>query len=182
MHFSIIEKGAFAVLVTAWVVWGSNIIGNTLVHAEPLKTPAYKVGGEAAAETPAKAVETAATGGGGGDALAMLSAADAGAGAKTFKKCKACHSTAKGGKNKVGPNLWDVVGRAKAGVPGFKFSGALKGLGGEWTYKDLDAFLAKPKEFAKGTKMSFAGLKKPKDRANLIIYLRSLSDQPKPLP
>lgn len=178
MHFSIIEKGAFAILVTAWVVWGSNIIGNTLVHAEPLKISAFKAGGEA--ETPAKAPETAAAGG--GDAMAMLATADAGAGAKSFKKCKACHSTAKGGKNKVGPNLWDVVGRAKAGVSGFKFSGALKGLGGDWTYKDLDAFLAKPKAFAKGTKMSFAGLKKPKDRANVIIYLRSLSDQPKPLP
>ncbi len=75
-----------------------------------------------------------------------------------------------------------MVGRAKAGVPGFKYSGALKGLGGEWTYKVLDAFLAKPKEFAKGTKMSFAGLKRPKRRAAVIIYLRSLSDSPKPLP
>ena len=182
MHFSIIGKGAFAVLVTAWLVWGSNFIGNTLIHADPLKTSAFKVQGAASAEMPAKALETAAAGGGGGDALAMLGTADAGAGAKTFKKCKACHSTAKGGKNKVGPNLWDVVGRAKAGMPGFKFSGALKGLGGEWTYKDLDAFLAGPKGFAKGTKMSFAGLNKPKDRAAVIIYLRSLSDSPKPLP
>ena len=180
MHFSIIEKGAFAVLVTAWVVWGSNIIGNTLVHADPLETSAFKVEGTAEAKAPAKAPETAAAGG--GDALAMLATADAGAGAKTFKKCKAYHSTAKGGKNKVGPNLWDVVGRTKAGVSGFKFSGALQGLGGAWTYKDLDAFLTKPKAFAKGTKMSFAGLKKPKDRANLIFYLRSLSDSPKPLP
>jgi len=161
MHFSIIGKGAFAVLVTAWVVWGSNFIGNTL---DPLKTSAFKVQGATSVGTPAKALETAAAdgGGGGGDVLAMLDTADAGAGAKTFKKCKACHSTAKGGKNKVGPNLWDVVGRAKAGMPGFKFSGALKGLGGEWTYKDLDAFLAGPKGFAKGTKMSFAGLNKPR--------------------
>lgn len=180
MHFSIIEKGAFAVLVTAWLVWGSNFIGNTMVQADPLKTSAFKVQGAASAETPEKSQETAAAGG--GDVLAMLGTADAGAGAKTFKKCKACHSAAKGGKNKVGPNLWDVVGRAKAGVPGFKFSGALKGLGGAWTYKDLDAFLAAPKGFAKGTKMSFAGLKKPKDRAAVIIYLRSLSDSPKPLP
>ncbi len=182
MHFSIIGKGAFAVLVTAWVVWGSNSIGNTLVHADPLKTSAFKVQGAVSAETPVKALEMAAAGKGGSDALAMLSTADTGAGAKTFKKCKACHSTAKGGKNKVGPNLWDVVGRAKAGMPGFKYSGALKGLGGEWTYKDLDAFLAGPKGFAKSTKMNFGGLKKPKDRAAVIIYLRSLSDSPKPLP
>ncbi len=111
----------------------------------------------------------------------MLASADAGAGAKVFKKCKACHTADKGGKNKVGPNLWDIVGKAKAAA-GFKFSGALKGLGGTWTYKDLDGFLADPKGFAKGTKMGFAGVKKPKARAHLIAYLRSLSDQPKPLP
>ncbi len=179
MHFSIIEKGAFAVLVAAWVVWGSNFIGNALVHADPLKTAVFKVEGAAAEAAPEKAPETAATP---ADALAMLATADAGAGAKAFKKCKACHSTDKGGKNKVGPNLWDVVGRAKAGAPGFKFSGVLKGLGGDWTYKDLDAFLAQPKVFAKGTKMSFAGLKKPAQRAAVIQYLRSLSDSPKPLP
>ncbi len=179
MRLSMFEKVCFAVLAAAWLAWGSNWIGDTLVHAEPLQTAAIKIA-EAAPEKAAEAApdKPAAAGG----VLAMLASADAGAGAKTFKKCKACHTTAKGGKNKVGPNLWDIVGKAKAGAAGFKFSGALKGLGGKWTYNDLDGFLADPKGFAKGTKMGFAGLKKPKDRARVILYLRSLSDQPKPLP
>ena len=88
----------------------------------------------------------------------------------------------KGGRNTVGPNLWEVVGRAKAGGGGFRYSSALKRLGGAWTYADLDGFLTKPKAFAPGTKMSLSGLKKASDRADLIAYLRSLSEQPKPLP
>ena len=113
---------------------------------------------------------------------ATAHAGDAAAGKKVFKKCKSCHTVAKGGKNTVGPNLWDVVGKAKASTAGFAYSGVLKEKGGDWTYADLDAFLLSPKGFAKGTKMSFAGLKKTGDRAAVIAYLRSLSDSPKPLP
>ena len=165
-------------MLAAWIAWGSNLIGNAIVYAEPLQVSAFKIeiGSGAAPEQ----AEKPATGE--SDISALLASADEQAGAKTFKKCKSCHTTEKGGKNRVGPNLWDVVGRAKAGAAGYKFSGALKGLGGTWTYRDLDAFFAKPKVFAKGTKMSFAGLKKPRDRAAVIIFLRALSDQPKPLP
>ena len=181
MTLSMFEKSCFAVLAAAWLAWGSNWIGNALVRAEPLQTAAIKI--DMGAETPpGKAPEKPGKPAAADSALAMLASADTGAGAKVFKKCKACHTAAKGGKNRVGPNLWDIVGKAKAGIAGFRYSGALKGLGGKWTYKDLDGFLADPKGFAKGTKMGFAGLKKPKDRAQVILYLRSLSDQPKPLP
>ena len=123
-----------------------------------------------------------ASGEGASAVVAMIAKADVKAGQKVFKKCKACHSTAKGGPHKVGPNLWNIVGRAKASAPGFKYSSAMAAKGGKWTYQDLAAFLARPKAFVKGTKMSFSGLKKAADLANIIAYMRSLSDSPAPLP
>ena len=116
------------------------------------------------------------------NATAFLGSASLVKGAKLFKKCKSCHTTKKGGKNTIGPNLWDVVGRKIAGSTGFKYSEALKGKGGDWSFAALDAFLANPKSYAKGTKMSFRGVKKNEDRADLLVYLHSLSDAPKPLP
>jgi len=112
----------------------------------------------------------------------LLASADPKDGAKVFNKCKSCHDASKGGKNKIGPNLWNVVGSDKATHPGFNYSGALKDLAGNWTYEDLNTFLKNPKAFAKGTKMTFAGISKAAERASVIAYLRSLSDSPKPLP
>ena len=116
------------------------------------------------------------------DVLIMLASAGASKGAKMFSKCKAYHTVENGGKNKVGPNLWDIVGRAKASAGGFAYSGALKKMNGEWSYGNLDTFLAKPKDFVPGTKMVFAGLNKAGHRAAMLAYLRSLSDAPKALP
>jgi cytochrome c len=114
--------------------------------------------------------------------LPMLASADVEKGQKGLKKCKACHSFEDGGKNKVGPNLYNIVGRDKAAVSGFSYSSAMKEKGGAWDYEALDAFLSKPKAYLPGTKMSFGGLKKATDRANLIIYLRGLSANPVALP
>lgn len=115
-------------------------------------------------------------------AVAMMAgashAADVDAGKKIFKKCKSCHGLEKGGANKLGPNLWGIVGRDVASMDGFKYSGAMKDYGGNWSPDRLDAFLTKPKKEIKGTKMSFSGLKKEKDRVNLIAYLSSMSDSP----
>ena len=113
---------------------------------------------------------------------ALIAAADPEAGKKVSRKCAACHGFDKGGKNKVGPNLWDIVGQPVAAGEGFKYSSALKGLGGDWSYESLDGFLAAPKSFAKGTKMVFPGLKSEADRANLIAWMRLQSDNPAPLP
>jgi cytochrome c len=114
---------------------------------------------------------------------ALLAAADPAAGAKAIKKCTACHSLNQGGKNRLGPNLWDIIGRPVASAAGYKYSKALKSKSGEtWSYGNLDVYLTKPKAWAPGTKMAFAGLKKPERRADLIAHLRSLSDNPAALP
>ena len=113
----------------------------------------------------------------------MLASADVEAGKRVFAKCKSCHSVEQGGKNGIGPNLWNVVNANKASHEGFSYSDALKGMSDtKWTYSNLNAFLEKPREYAKGTKMSFAGLNKTADRANVVAYLRTLSDTPAPLP
>jgi cytochrome c len=114
--------------------------------------------------------------------LAMLASADIDAGIKIAKKCSACHEFNADGKNKTGPMLWNIVDANMAMKEGFNYSGALASMGGTWDYNALNAFFYKPKAYVEGTKMNFAGLKKPSDRANLIAYLRSLSDAPAALP
>jgi cytochrome c len=178
MHFSFLEKLGASVLILAWLVWGSIMVGNALVAADATGVDALRVAG---AEEP-KAAAGQAAAPEADTAMTLLAQASAKDGEKAFGQCKACHTTEKGGKNAVGPNLWDVVGRAKAGGQGFSYSSALAGKGGAWTYEDMNQFLANPKGFAPGTKMTFAGVRKSADRAALIVYLRGLSDSPKPLP
>lgn len=115
---------------------------------------------------------------------AMLASADVAAGQKVAKKCAACHTFDKGGKKKVGPNLYEIVTRAVGSTDGFSYSSAMKEYsdGKSWTYAELNKFLYKPKAYIKGTSMGFAGLKKVADRANLIGFLRSLAETPAVLP
>ena len=172
-------------LTVALVVSLSNFIANEIIPRHHDEVRAYVV---AAAEAePAEAAEAASAEAASAEAApgvtALLAAADPAAGGKAVKKCTACHSLDKGGKNKIGPNLWDLVDRPIASVAGFTYSPALMGKSGEtWSYDNLDAFLAKPKDWAPGTKMSFAGIKKPEQRADLIAHLRGLSDDPAALP
>lgn len=140
------------------------------------------------ANTSESSGSTAASGSGGADSgfSAMLASASADKGAKDIAVCKACHSFTKGGPNKVGPNLYDIVGRPIAGLDSYKYSPALQKLdpngNTDWTYKKLDEWLTKPRDFAKGTKMTFAGISSEKKRADIIAYLHTLSDNPAPLP
>ena len=178
MKFSFLEKFGASLLISAWLIYGSHLIGDALVSVEPFEAvaavqeDAEPTAEEAVAEDAEEEVDFAV----------VLASADAAAGEKVFKKCKACHTVEQGGKNKVGPNLWSVVGRAKASADGFSYSDALAGLGGEWSYENLDAFLAAPKEYAPGNKMTFAGLKKIEDRADVIAYMRENGENPPPLP
>ena len=107
---------------------------------------------------------------------------DLGHGEKVFKKCTACHQIAAGGKNMIGPNLWNVIGRKAGVVADYKYSKAMIAYGKEWTYEEMNSYLIKPQAYVKGTKMAFAGLRKEKDRASVILYMNSKSDNPKPLP
>ena len=178
MHFSLLEKIGASVLISAWLIYGANFVANVLVPVAP--SPGGAV--HAAATRDEAPAEPAVAAGPEKSIGELLAQADPAAGEKVFGKCKACHGAESGGANKVGPNLWDVVGRAKAAAPGFSYSAALSGKGGEWTYENLNAFLAAPKEYAPGNKMTFAGLKAADDRAAVIAWLRTRSDTPKPLP
>jgi cytochrome c len=106
----------------------------------------------------------------------LIGGADAAKGKKLFKKCGACHTNDQGGKNKVGPNLWNIVGRSIGTVEGFNYSDAMKSHSGSWDITALNEFLTNPKKTVPGTKMSFSGVKKDRDRANLLLYLRSFSE------
>src|SRR3954451_8735008 len=112
----------------------------------------------------------------------LLQTASVEKGAAAAKKCAACHTFEKGGPNRVGPNLWGVVDRDRASEPGFNYSAAMKAKGGKWTYDDLNKFIANPKGFINGTAMGFAGIPKDSERADVIDYLRTLADNPVPLP
>ncbi len=185
MNLFEINKMIGAVLATGLVVFVINEIGDLLVSPTPLEKPAYAV---TVAEEPAEQegrVEAAAKEDAPADApaiLALLGAADVEAGRKVAKKCAACHSFDKGGRNKVGPNLWDVVGGDIAGVEGYRYSKPMAALEGSWGYHELDRYLADPKARVPGTKMSFRGLGEAGARANVILFLRSLSDSPAALP
>lgn len=175
-----------ALMLGLWVALFAHYGSKLVYHPGEIEKPAYPLmaeGGKQPAESKAAETQPAAEQpSGGADLPTLLASADVKEGEKISKKCHACHSLQKGGPNKVGPDLWDVVGRPVASHEGFSYSSALKGVGGDWTFEKLNHFLTNPKDFAPGTRMTFAGIKKDQERADLLAYLRTLSDNPKPLP
>jgi len=167
--------------IAGWVLFagivglGSSIVAGEMFHSERPEKMGYPIEGVA---------QEGAEGGAAAEQPIefYLASADPVKGAETFKKCAACHNADKGGANQLGPNLWGVLGEGVGVGHGFAFSDALAKKGGTWNFDNLAQWLTSPKAFAPGTKMTFAGLGNPQDRANVIAFLNQHSDGPKPLP
>lgn len=172
-----INKGIAAVLIAGITFMVAGQLGAALVHPEHLKEPAIKVELAAAVAGPGAKLEPLPP------IAPLLASADAGAGESNAKKqCGACHSFDVGGKNGVGPNLYEVMTRVRGASAGFAYSNGLKEKGGIWSYEDLNVWLKKPAAFVPGTRMAYAGLNSDKQRADIILYLHNLSKSPPPLP
>ena len=174
-----INKIVAAILMVALLIIGIGKLSDIIFYVEKPKTPGYTVDVEqavAADSTSSEPTEEKI------DIAALMSMGDLAVGEKVFKKCAACHSIVKGGKNAIGPALYNVVGRKVGAVEDYKYSKALAAYDKEWNFEELNGFLIKPAKWIKGTKMAYAGLRKEKDRASVIKYLNENSDSPLPLP
>ena len=176
-----INKIIASILLVALLIIGISKISNIIFKVDKLDSSAYKVeltddgAKQISEENAMKADEKV-------DISALMALGDIAHGEKVFKKCSACHSIEAGGGNKIGPALYNVVGRKIAAVEDYKYSKALVEYTKNWSFEELNGFLIKPQKWIKGTKMAYAGLRKEKDRASVILYLNKYSDNPLPLP
>ena len=166
------NKIAAAVLVVALLVIGLNQFGDSIYRVKKPETQGYKIEGVAETKSTAKGEvkkeEKLA------DIKVLLATANVAAGENVFKKCAACHTNVSGGASKIGPPMWGIVGKKSGSHPEFKYSSGLTAHGKVWSVEELNAFLYKPADYIKGTKMAFAGIAKDEERANLIAYLSTL--------
>jgi cytochrome c len=167
-----------AVLATCLAMLALNITAGAIFAPEKPAKPGYDIavkeeGGADKAGAPKEPEQPIET---------LLAKASVEKGQTAAKQCQACHTFEKGGPNRVGPNLWGILNRAKASESGFNYSAGMKGKGGNWSFDELNKFLANPRQYVPGTTMTFAGLSRPEQRADVINYLRTLADNPVPLP
>ena len=172
-----INKIITAVLLVVLVVFGVGKISDLVFEVKKPDIDGYKVEVNVGGTTATQASSESQV-----DIAALLAMGDVEHGKKVFLKCAACHSINQGGKNKIGPKLWNVMFRPVGAVTDYKYSKALSSYGKKWDWEEMNGFLIKPSTWIKGNKMGFAGLKKEKDRASVILYLNQNSDSPKQLP
>ena len=170
-----INKIITAILVTILVVFGIGKISDVIFDKDDKNIVAYKVDAPEGLTVQASTKTSV-------DISALLAMGDIAHGEQVFRKCKSCHSIKQGGKNNIGPKLWNVMFRQVGAVTEYKYSKALSSYGKEWSWEEMNGFLIKPSSWIKGNKMGFAGLKSEKDRASVILYLNQNSETPKPLP
>jgi len=171
-----INKIIAVIILTVVIVLGINKLADVIYNVKAPEGNTYKVA------TKIKKTNKDAKAEDDGNIKALLALGNFDHGKIVFKKCAACHSVSKGGGNKIGPVLWGVIGRKAGTIGDYKYSKAMSGFGKTWDFEAMNIFLVKPKNYVKGTKMAYAGLKKEKDRASIIIYLNEQGDSPLPLP
>ena len=174
-----LNKIIAAVLMVALLIIGIGKVSKIIFHVEKPKKPGYVVEIQETTEVSTVSTEPIEDK---VDIATLMALGDVASGEKIFKKCAACHSIVKGGKNNIGPALYNVVGRQSGAIADYKYSKALVEHGKAWSFEELNGYLLKPAKWIKGTKMAFAGLRKEKDRASVIKYLNQNSDSPLPLP
>ena len=174
------NKIIVSIVLAIILVLGINKIADSIFYVEKPEKSAYQVA-NVTSITSTTTSETSSENSGSENIMALFASTSAADGEKVFKKCVACHSIAKGGANKIGPALWGVLGRKAGSISNYKYSKAIASYGKSWSFEEINGFLIKPKDWIKGTKMSFAGLKNAKDRAAIILYMNENTDSPLPL-
>ena len=173
------NKIVVSILLAVILILGINKISDVIFYVEKPEKSAYQVAD--VSTTAITETNSGSSSAGSGDIMALLASASAADGKKVFKKCAACHSIAKGGGNKIGPALWGVLGRQAGSISDYKYSKAMATHGKSWSFEEMNGFLIKPKDWIKGTKMTFVGLKKETERAAVILYMNNNTDSPLPL-
>jgi len=171
------NKIIVSIVLAVILIVGINKITDVIFYVEKPEKSAYQVSSITTVASTTSTEESSASNGS-GDIMALFASTNAAEGAKVFKKCAACHSISEGGGNKIGPALWGVLNRPIGSVPNYKYSKAMAAYGKKWSVEEMNGFLLKPKDWIKGTKMSYAGLKKAEDRAAVILYMNENTNSP----
>ena len=171
------NKIIVSILLALILILGINKIADTIYYVNKPEKSAYQVASITTAASNTNS-EASSQGESTQDIMALFASTSSTDGKKIFKKCAACHSISEGGKNKIGPALWGVLGRPAGSVTDYKYSKAMAAYGKNWSFEEMNGFLIKPKDWIKGTKMNFPGLRSAKDRAAVILYMNENTNSP----